>query len=112
MNTTFTINETSSTHVYVYSPLKQASTFHNNYILLDSKSVVAEANFIIQDDHMRYLCEIALREISDDGTEEEELEWDTLLAQPHVQAGLNRLAEAAKQQRAAGQTEEGGFAIE
>ena len=53
----------------------------------------------LPNDYMRYLCEIASREISDDSTDEEELEWDTLFAQPHVQAGLNRLAEAAKRQR-------------
>jgi hypothetical protein len=112
MNATCTINETSSTHVYVPFLFKQASTFHNDYILVDSKSVVAEANSIIQDDHMRYLCEIALREMSDDYTDEEELEWDTLFAQPHVQAGLSKLAEEAKQQVALGEFEEGGFAVE
>ena len=112
MNATSTINETNSTHMYVHFLLNQASTFHNDYILLNSKSAVAEANSIIQDDHIRYLSEIALREISDDDTDEEELEWDTLFAKPHVQAGLDRLAEAAKRQRVAGEIEEGGFAIE
>ncbi len=53
-----------------------------------------------------------MREISDDDTDEEELEWDTLFAQPHVQMGLNRLAEVAMQQRAVGEIEEGGFAVE
>ncbi len=112
INATFPINETSSTRFDGHFSFKQGSTFHKDYIVLDAKSVVAEANSIIQDDHTRYLREIALREISDDSTDEEELEWDILLAQPHVQAGLNRLAEAAKRQRAAGQFEEGGFAIE
>jgi hypothetical protein len=48
----------------------------------------------------------------DDYTDEEELEWDILFAQPHVQAGLDRLAEEAERQFAAGETEEGGFAME
>ncbi len=42
----------------------------------------------------------------------EEQEWDTLFAQPYVQAGLSRLAEEAERQFAAGETEEGGFAVE
>jgi hypothetical protein len=44
--------------------------------------------------------------------EAEEREWDTLFAQPHVQAGLERLAEEAERQFAAGEIEEGGFAVE
>ncbi len=44
--------------------------------------------------------------------EAEEREWDILFAQPHVQAGLDRLAEEAERQFAAGETEEGGFAVE
>ncbi|HZU02380.1 MAG TPA: hypothetical protein VFA10_22115 [Ktedonobacteraceae bacterium] len=55
---------------------------------------------------------IPLPKIGDDYTNEEELEWDTLFAQPHVQAGLDRLAEEAARQFAAGETVEGGFAVE
>ena len=40
--------------------------------------------------------EVTLSEIVDDYTDEEELEWDTLFAQPLVQAGLDRLAEEAE----------------
>jgi len=47
-----------------------------------------------------------------DEEEAEEREWDILFAQPHVQAGLNRLAEEAERQFAAGEIEEGGFAVE
>jgi len=42
----------------------------------------------------------------------EEREWDALFAQPHVQAGLDRLAKEAERQLAAGEIEEGGFAVE
>jgi hypothetical protein len=54
---------------------------------------------------------VTLPEIGDDYTDEEELEWETLFAQPHVQAGLDRLAEEAERQFAAGETVEGGFAL-
>ena len=73
---------------------------------------MAEANSIIRDAHMTYLCAAALLEIGDDYTDEEELEWDTLFTQPHVQAGLDRLAKEAKRQFLAGKTVEGGFAVE
>ncbi|MDQ6659557.1 MAG: hypothetical protein M3Z24_01165 [Chloroflexota bacterium] len=79
----------------------QASTFHSDHFTLDK--VTAVASSIIQDAHTI---------IGDDYTDEEELEWDTLFAQPHVQAGLDRLAEKAERQFAAGETEEGGFAVE
>ena len=79
---------------------------------LDKAATAAEANSIIREVHMRYLCAITLPEIGDDYTDEEELEWDNLFAQPHVQAGLDRLAEEAERQFAAGETEEGGFAVE
>ena len=49
--------------------------------------------------------------IGDDWTDEEEQVWDALFAQPHVQAGLSRLAEEAEQQIAQGNFEEGGFAV-
>ncbi len=42
----------------------------------------------------------------------EEQEWDTLFAQPHVQAALSCLAEEAERQFAVGETEEGGFGVE
>jgi len=59
-----------------------------------------------------YLHAITLPEIGDDYSDEEELEWDTLFAQPHVQAGLDRLEEEAMRQFLAGKTVEGGFAVE
>ncbi len=53
-----------------------------------------------------------LKEIDDNWTDEEEQGWDALFAQPHVQAGLTKLAKEAKQQVARGEFEEGGFAVE
>jgi hypothetical protein len=51
-------------------------------------------------------------EEEDDWTEEEERAGDAIVSQPHVQAGLRRLAEEAQRQIAAGETIEGGFGCE
>ena len=111
MSATFTITEkTGYAYGFVHLPSTQASTFHADHMVLDLKAAVAEANSIIRNAHMSYLRSIALPKISDDYTDEEELEWDTLFAQPHVQAGLDRLAEEAERQFAAGETEERGTA--
>ena len=48
-------------------------------------------------------------------SEEEEAEergWHAIINQPHVQQGFLRLAEEIRRQIAAGEIEEGGFAIE
>ncbi|HET9922000.1 MAG TPA: hypothetical protein VFQ30_19330 [Ktedonobacteraceae bacterium] len=42
----------------------------------------------------------------------DEQEWDEIVKKPHVQHALRRLAKEARRQNAAGETEEGGFAIE
>ena len=55
---------------------------------------------------------MVLPQINDDSSDDEELEWDALFAQPHVQAALDRLEEEAKRQFLAGKTSEGGFAVE
>ena len=111
MSATFIIYEkTGNTFARIPLPPEGASTFHSDHITLNKAAV--EATSIIRDAHMKYLCTIALPEIGDDYADEEELEWDTLFAQPHVQAGLDRLAEEAERQFAAGETEEGGFAVE
>src|SRR6266446_5515226 len=72
MSATFTINEKTG-YTYVHLPSTQASTFHADHIVLDAKAAVAEANSVIRDAHMRYLRAIALPEIGDDYTDEEEL---------------------------------------
>ncbi len=113
MSATFVIDaKTGEAYTYVPFPLERASTIHSNHITLDKAAAVAEANSIVRNAHIRYLCPILRPEISDDYTDEEELEWDTLFAQPHVQAGLDRLAEEAMRQFLAGKIVEGGFAVE
>ena|SRR5579864_2278962 len=42
----------------------------------------------------------------------EELEWNSILRKPHVRRGLRRMAAEARRQIAAGETEDGGFAVE
>ncbi len=42
----------------------------------------------------------------------DEQEWDEIVSKPRVRQALRTLAEEARQQEAAGETEEGGFAIE
>ena len=112
MSATFTIYEkTGNTFARIPLSPEGASTFHSDHFTLD-KATAVEATSIIRDAHMRYLCAITLPEIGDDYTDEEEPEWDNLFAQPHVQAGLDRLAEEAERQFAAGEIEEGGFAVE
>ncbi len=74
--------------------------------------IVAEVESIIRDAYTNYHRSIPRPEIGDDYSDEEELEWDTLFAQPHVRAGLSRLAEEARRQFLAGKTVEGGFAVE
>lgn len=108
MNIIITFNKKTG-YAYVYLPFGQASTFHTDHIVLNKKAAIAEATFITQDAYRTNLHEL---EIGSDYTDEEELEWDALFAQPHVQAGLGRLAEEAERQFAAGETEEGGFAVE
>ncbi len=110
MSATFTLNKNG--YVYVHLSSMQASTFHTNCITLDEIAAVAEADSIIRENHTKYLRSISLPKIGEDWTEEEELEWDALFAQPNVQAGLNRLAEEVEQQLVLGEFEEGGFAVE
>jgi hypothetical protein len=113
MSATFTIYEKAG-NIFARIPLapEGASTFHSNCFTLDKVAAVAKVISIIRDTPIIYLCAVTLPEISDDYTDEEELEWDTLFAQPHVQAGLDCLAQEAERQFAAGETVEGGFAVE
>ncbi len=113
MSTTYNITEkTGYTYARMPSSFEEARTFQDNLFRLNKTAAVAEANFIIQDAYTKYLHATGLPEIGDDYSDEEELEWNTFFAQPHVQAELERLAEEAERQFAAGDTEEGGFAVE
>ena len=90
MATTFPITkQTGYAGTYIPDWPEAASTFPTPRVRLEKVSAIAEP---IMD--------------------EEELEWDTLFARPHVQSGLDRLEEEAMRQIIAGEIEEGGFAVE
>ncbi len=77
------------TTVFVATP--SISTFQTKYYSLDSPPTKEEP--------------ISQEEL-------EEIEWDNILRKPHVRPGLRRMAAEARRQIAAGETEEGGFAVE
>ncbi len=113
MNATYNVTEkTGYTCTRISSSFEEAGTFQDNRFRLDKATVVTEANSIIRDAHIRYLHAIGLPEIGDDYSDDEEIAWNTFFTQPHVQAELERLAEETERQFAAGETEEGGFAVE
>lgn len=93
MSATFTIDEKTG-KAYARIPLssEHTSTFHSDHITLD-KAAVAEASTVVHDAY-------------------DELEWHRIVNTPHVRNGLRRLAAEARRQIVAGETEEGGFAVE
>ena len=106
MNTTYNIKEKTGYTRTRISSFEGARTFQDNRFRLDKAAVIAEANSIIREAHIR------LPEIGDDYSDEEEIAWNAFFTQPRVQAELERLAEETERQFAAGETEEGGFAVE
>ncbi|HKV57119.1 MAG TPA: hypothetical protein VJO32_02520 [Ktedonobacteraceae bacterium] len=90
MSATFVIDEkTGKTYARIPLSSVHASTFHSDHIMVDN----AAANSIVSDAY-------------------DELEWHKIVNTPHVRNGLRRLAMEARRQIAAGETEEGGFAVE
>lgn len=73
-------------------------------------AAVAEKDSIIQAYIRAYHALVPERTIEEE--EAEEREWHAIISQPHVQQGLLRLAEEIRRQIAAGEIEEGGFAVE
>jgi len=71
-------------------PPSSSSTFQASYIRLD---VSASPNTLSEE-------------------ERAELEWEYIVNKPRVRNGIRRLAAEARRQREAGETEEGGFAVE
>lgn len=111
MSATFTIDmRTGIAYTQIPLSYQSASTFHSNRIRL-GKASTAEVSFIEQKAYLRFSPPFTPKR-TDDEDENEEQEWDTLFAQPHVQAGLSRLAEEAERQFVMGETEEGGFGVE
>jgi hypothetical protein len=87
------IYETSAAFDRIPLPPAPASTFHSDHITLDASAAVAEADSIARDAF-------------------DELEWHNIVSTPHVRHGLRRLAAEARREYNAGETEEGGFALD
>ena len=87
------IFEASAAFARIPLPPAPASTFHSNHITLEAFVAVVEADSIVQD---------AL----------DELEWHNIVSTPQVRNGLRRLAAEARREYYAGETEEGGFALD
>ena len=105
MSANFSVDKrTGMAYAHILLSSQRASTFHSERIIL-RESVIAEKEFFpgFSPD---------LTPTGNDFEDDEEREWDILFAQPHVQAGLSRLAEEAERQFAIGETEEGGFGVE
>ena len=92
MSATFIIDDKSG-KAYTCIPLssEHASTFHSDHITLEKAT--AEASSIVREAY-------------------DELEWHSIVNTSHVRNGLRRLAAEARRQIAAGEIEEGGFAVE
>ncbi len=111
MSATFIINEKTG-EAYTRIPLssEEANTFHANRIRVDKTAAVAEPDYIVQAYIRAYHALVPKRTIEEE--EAEEREWESIVSKPHVQQALRRMAAEARQQYYAGETEEGGFAIE
>lgn len=114
MSNTYTSDrKTARAFVYVPHLFVSAGTFHADHITLDAKAAVAEAVSIVQEAYIRsYYTLVSRRTIEEEEEEAEEREWDTIVSKPHVRRALRRMAAEARQQYYAGETKEGGFAIE
>lgn len=98
--------KTSKTRAYIHLLPKQASTFHSDHITIDlSAGVDTVALDAFNRPSNTTMLEKTIEEF-------DELEWDNIVSQPRVQRGLSRLAADIRRQIAAGEIEEGGFAVE
>jgi|SRR5581483_1619612 len=110
MSASFSVDKkTGIAYAHILLSSQRASTFHSDSIRL-GEAAAAEIDLIEQKVYLGFSPPFVRKrtDIEDD----EEQEWDILFAQPHVQAGLSRLAEEAERQFAIGETEEGGFGVE
>ena len=77
-----------------------------------TEAYVAVAETIIRENQKDHFHTLGSPVIDDDYSKEEELQWKAFFARPDVRAELEQLAEEAEREFAAGETEEGGFAVE
>ncbi len=111
MSTDIAIRKTSSTADSSASvPLRVAANDYHPKARILLNSVTAEADSKVQAYIRAYHALVPKRTIEEE--EADEREWHAIISQPHVQQALLRLAEEVRRQIAAGETEEGGFAVE
>jgi len=87
------IYETCAAFARIPLPPAPASTFHSDHITLGVSAAGAEADSLVRDAF-------------------DELEWHNIVNIPDVRHGLRRLAVEARREYYAGETEEGGFALD
>ena len=114
MSTAIAIMRTSSTADSSASvPLcVAANDYHpkSRVLLNTATTAIGEADSIVQAYIRAYHTLVPKRTIEEEKAEERE--WHAIISQPHVEQALLRLAEEVRRQIAAGETEEGGFAVE
>ncbi|SRR5258708_956234 len=113
MSTYATIWRTSSTANSSASLRVTTNDYHQEARVLLStaaagKEAAKEAD--VQDAIRAYHALVPKRTIEEE--EAEEREWHAIVSRPDVQQSLHSFAEEIRRQIAAGETEEGGFAVE
>ncbi len=111
MSTDIAIRKTSSTADSSASvTLRVAANDYHPKARVLLNSATAEADSKVQAYIRAYHALVPKRTIEEE--EADEREWHAIISQPHVHQALLRLAEEVRRQIAAGETEEGGFAVE
>lgn len=111
MSTDIAIRKTSSTAGSSASvPLRVAANDYHPKARVLLNSAIAEADSKVQAYIRAYHALVPKRTIEEE--EADEREWHAIISQPHVRQALRRMAAEARRQYYAGETEEGGFAIE
>lgn len=87
------MSDTDTTSIFIPFQSILASTHQSKYFVINADAAVAESSAQAQ----------AIIE---------ELEWHKIVSNPHVRSELRCLAAKTLQEFAAGETEEGGFAVE
>ena len=113
MSATYIIDQkTGRTFFYVFRSSSSTGKFHAGQITLDAKAAVAEADSKVPEAYAKSSYTLAPRRAIEEVEEAEEREWDAIVNKPHVRKALRRMAAEARRQYYAGETKEGGFAIE
>ena len=113
MSNTYT-SDRKAARAFFYVPhlFVSTGTFHADHITLEAKAAVAEADYIVREAYIRSYYTLVPGRTLEEEEEAEEQEWNAIVSKPHVRRALRRMAAEARRQYYAGETKEGGFAIE